>query len=93
MVDNARLERIEDKIDSLAQAMIDVARLEERTRTLYENDKKQDSVILLHANKISALEQSDTINVHKLRVRDRFTWVVISALVTVVITVVSGART
>ena len=82
MSDEQRLDRIEQKLDKLADAVVSLARMEERMLTLF---KRMD----VHDNRIGKVEDDVTdmkgkvgINGQALRFAERVFWIVVAAGVT-----------
>ena len=77
-----RLARIEKKLDDVGQAIVSLARMEERMVTLFRRmdtyDKAQDSV----EARLSDLERSVGTNGVSIRFAERVFWIVLAAGVT-----------
>ena len=80
-MDNHRLSRIEDKLDKLAEAVVSLARMEERMVTIFnrmgKNEERQDGL----ERRIDEVEDSIISNGVTLRVAERVFWVVLSAAI------------
>lgn len=76
-----RLDRIEEKIDKMADAIISLARAEEKIQTLSSFSKQQSTQILNLINRIEDLEKTVIKNQSSLFVINKFLWIVISAVV------------
>jgi len=76
-----RLDRIEEKIDKMADAIISLARAEEKIQTLSSFSKQQSTQILNLINRIEDLEKMVIKNQSSLFVINKFLWIVISAVV------------
>ena len=78
-MDGHRLSRIEDKLDKLAEAVVSLARMEERMVTIFnrmgKNEERQDGL----ERRIDEVEDSIISNGVTLRVAERVFWVVLSA--------------
>jgi hypothetical protein len=76
-----RLARIENKVDNLAEAMVTMARIEERMVTIFKRmdryDEAQDSI----DTKLSALEKNSTKRSVIENILDRGVWIVVAAAV------------
>ena len=79
-----RLDRIEEKIDKMADAIISLARAEEKIQTLSSFSKQQSTQILNLINRIEDLEKMVIKNQSSLFVINKFLWIVISAVVATV---------
>ena len=74
-----RLEKIEQKIDRLADAVVSIARIEERVATvLKQNDRffiRMDKM----EERVDAVENSSNINTRSFSFVERFLWVCVSS--------------
>ena len=82
MTDDLRLERIEAKLDSVGEALVALARLDERMITLFRRmdglDNQQDK----QSNRLVKLEGNVGSNGASLRFAERVFWIVLAAVVT-----------
>ena len=82
MTDDLRLERIEAKLDSVGEALVALARLDERMITLFRRmdglDDQQDK----QSNRLVKLEGNVGSNGASLRFAERVFWIVLAAVVT-----------
>ena len=78
---NQRLDRIESKIDQLSDAMIQLARAEEKLSNIESNTQNQYERLNRHSEKIDQLD--DEIKTTKTRQEFlvRFMWICITAVV------------
>jgi len=80
-MDTHRLSRIEDKLDKLAEAVVSLARMEERMVTIFnrmgKNEERQEGL----ERRIDEVEDSIISNGVTLRVAERVFWVVLSAAI------------
>lgn len=80
-MDGHRLSRIEDKLDKLAEAVVSLARMEERMVTIFnrmgKNEERQEGL----ERRIDEVEDSIISNGVTLRVAERVFWVVLSAAI------------
>ena len=83
-VDN-RLDRIEEKIDKLAEAIISIARAEEKIITLSSFSKQQAKQIQNLINRIEELEVSVAKNTNTVRLVNRTFWLVMSSAITAIV--------
>jgi sorbitol-specific phosphotransferase system component IIA len=81
MTDDKRLERIENNLDEVRQAVIVLARIEERMVTLFKRMDTYDAAQSAISSKIHALERSVGNNGQMLRFAERVFWIVITAAV------------
>jgi hypothetical protein len=79
MGDDQRLERIEKKLDQMGEAIVSLARMEERMVTLFKRmdtyDGKQDNL----QERIHVLEKRQGVNGQTLRFAERLFWIVAAA--------------
>ena len=78
----ARLDRIEKKIDQMSEAIISLARAEEKIVTLTEFGKQQGEQILMLINRVDRLEDLVRTNAATVNVINKIFWVVIAAAAT-----------
>ena len=83
-VDN-RLDRIEEKIDKLVEAIISIARAEEKIITLSSFSKQQARQIQDLINRIEELEVSVATNTNTVRLVNRTFWLVMSSAITAIV--------
>tara|TARA_R110000787_G_scaffold23272_2_gene66797 strand:+ start:2671 stop:2943 length:273 start_codon:yes stop_codon:yes gene_type:complete len=79
MPDDARLARIETKLDSVAEALVALARLDEKTITLFRRMDTLDDQQTQQSNRLVTLEGSVGSNGQSLRFVERVFWIVVSA--------------
>jgi len=77
-----RLERIETKLDSVAEALVALARLDEKTTSLYRRMDTLDDQQTQQSNRLVTLEGSVGSNGQSLRFAERVFWIVLAAVVT-----------
>jgi hypothetical protein len=75
---SARLDRIEEKLDKLADAVISIARAEEKIVTLTSFSKQQSELIQLLAIRIDKLESAVQSNGSTISIINKMFWIVIS---------------
>ena len=80
-----RLDRIEEKIDKLVEAIISIARAEEKIITLSSFSKQQARQIQDLINRIEELEISVAKNSNTVRLVNRTFWLVISSAITAIV--------
>lgn len=80
-MDTHRLSRIEDKLDKLAEAVVSLARMEERMVTIFnrmgKNEERQEGL----ERRIDEVEDNIISNGATLRFAERVFWVVLSAAI------------
>jgi hypothetical protein len=82
MIDDARLERIEAKLDTVGEALVALARLDERMITLFKRMQTLDDQQSNQSNRLVKLEGSVGSNGASLRFAERVFWIVLAAVVT-----------
>jgi len=80
--DHGRLERIESKLDSVGEALVALARLDERMITLFKRMQTLDDQQIEQSNRLGKLEGSVGSNGASLRFAERLFWIVLAAIVT-----------
>jgi len=78
----ARLDRIEMKIDQMSEAIIALARAEEKISTLTDFGKQQGEQILTLINRVDRLENMVRENASTVNIINKIFWVVIAAAAT-----------
>ena len=82
MSDEQRLDRIEQKLDKLADAVVSLARMEERMLTLFKRMDSHDGRITRTEEDIDDLKGKVGVNGQALRFAERVFWIVVAAGVT-----------
>ena len=78
---DARLERIEKKLDEMGEAIVALARMEERMVSLFKKMDAYDAIQVRTNERIERLEKVQGVNGQTLRFAERVFWIVISAAV------------
>lgn len=84
-MDDARLARIEQKLDKLSDAVVSLARMEERMLTLF---KRMDKYEQAQDNLTERVTEVEKISIGRgaiFRVVDKATWIVVGVIVALVI--------
>src|SRR6056300_1202068 len=81
---SVRLDRIEEKIDKLADAVIALARAEEKIHTLTAFSKQQSEQIQSIINRIDRLELAVNNNANTVGVINKIFWVILVGLISAV---------
>lgn len=76
-----RLTRIEGKLDKLSDAVVSLARMEERMVTLFKRMDNYDEEQKLMWDRIRKLNEISTARGHALRFIERIWWIVLTAAV------------
>lgn len=79
MSDDSRLARIETKLDEVGQAIVALARMEERMITLFKRMDTLDSTQDDHGRRLSVIERRVGTNGQMLRFAERLFWIVTTA--------------
>lgn len=83
-VQSARLDRIEEKLDQMTQAIIALARAEEKISTLAEFNKQQSEQIQSLINRIDKVEQLVNSNASTVNVINKIFWVILVGLISAI---------
>lgn len=90
MVDDARLDRIEQKLDRLSDAVVSLARMEERMITLFRRMDAYDGEAKEAARRIADLERVSYGRGFFFRAVDRVSWLVIGGGIGLLFTFFGG---
>lgn len=85
-----RLERIEKKLDGLAEAVVSLARMEERMITLFKRMDSYDENQREMGKRLGHLEKSAGANGQALRFAERLFWIVAAAGVSYLFMITKG---
>ena len=80
--DEQRLDRIEQKLDKLADAVVSLARMEERMLTLFKRMDNHDNRIGKVEDDVTDMKGKVGTNGQALRFAERVFWIVVAAGVT-----------
>lgn len=84
-MEDARLARIEQKVDKLSEAVISLARMEERMITLFKRmDSYESTQHQLHA-RVTEVEKVSATRGAIFRLVDKVAWIVIGVVIALVI--------
>lgn len=78
---NDRLDRIENKLDSLSDAIISIARAEEKITMLAKYGEAQASQILKIVERLESLEQKVSSNEIVVNVINKLFWIVLTGII------------
>ena len=81
MDDSNRLDRIETKLDKLSEAVIDMARLEERLITLFNRMERIEETQVNIIRRVDELQEISNGRGHVIRFVERIFWIVLTAAV------------
>jgi len=79
MSDDARLERIEKKLDTVGDAIVALARMEERMITLFKRMDGLDADQSSQSRRLTLVESRVGSNGQALRFAERVFWIVVTA--------------
>lgn len=77
-----RLDNIERKLDAMSEAIISLARAEEKISTITEFGKQQSAQLLTLINRVDKLEELVRQNASTVNIINKIFWVVIAAAAT-----------
>ena len=77
MQEDQRLSRIEEKLDKLADAVVGLARMEERMLTLFKRIEKYEEKQEELVDRVSAIELEDAGKNSIYRILDKSVWLVV----------------
>ncbi len=80
-IQSQRLDRIEEKLDNLAEAVIALARAEEKIQTLTSFSKQQSEQIQNLINRIDTVETMVTQNSSTVTLINKIVWVIVVGLI------------
>lgn len=80
----ARLDRIEGKLDKLSEAVISIARAEEKIATLTSFSKQQSEMIQHLTIRIDKLEEAVISNSSTVNIINKVFWIIIAASATAI---------
>ena len=81
MSDDARLERIEKKLDQVGDAIVALARMEERMITLFKRMDALDADQSNHNRRLTLVESRVGSNGQALRFAERVFWIVVTGAI------------
>ena len=79
MSEEQRLERIEKKLDQMSEAIVSLARMEERMVTLFRRMDAYDERQSEMGKRVETLEKRQGINGQTLRFAERLFWIIAAA--------------
>lgn len=80
----ARLDRIEGKLDKLSEAVVSIARAEEKIATLTSFSKQQSEMIQHLTIRIDKLEEAVISNSSTVNIINKVFWIIIAAAATAI---------
>lgn len=76
-----RLNRIEEKLDKVGEAIISLARMEERMITLFKRMDTYDQQQTILESRVTTIEVKNASSNEKISWVDKFLWIFIAALI------------
>lgn len=86
MTEESRLERIEAKIDQLSDAMVSLARAEEKLISIEKQNYNHYERMNKMSQKIDDLESRTSDNTRAITLINRVSWTLVAALITFAVT-------
>ncbi len=80
-MDEDRLHRIEEKVDKLADAMVEMARMEERLVTVFNRMDDMGGVLKKMDDRLDDMERQAIVRGQKIAFAERFFWMVATGAV------------
>ena len=74
-----RLERVEEKLDKLTDAVVSIARIEERVNTVLKNNERFFARLDKLEIRMERVEKKTSLNQKTIGAAERFVWILISA--------------
>jgi hypothetical protein len=84
-MEDLRLSRIEEKLDKLADAVVSLARMEERMLTLFKRIEHYEDRQQKIEDRVSTIEKEDAGKNSIFRAVDKISWLLIGAALTYII--------
>lgn len=85
----ARMDRMETKIDQLADAVVSIARAEEKIAILMQDTKEIKEAFTSSTSKMHQLEMKTNANTSDLKTLGKFFWIVIGAAASVAVSAIA----
>ena len=76
-----RLSRMETKLDKLSEAVVDMARMEERLLTIFERLEHMDAAFKKYDDRVDEIEKQALIRGQKIAFAERLFWMVVTGAV------------
>ena len=73
-----RLCRMEDKLDKLSEAVVEMARMEERLLTIFKRLEHMDSACKKYDDRVDEIEKQALIRGQKIAFAERLFWMVVT---------------
>ena len=72
-----RLKRMEDKLDKLSEAVVEMARMEERLLTIFKRLEHMDAASKKYDDRVDKIEKQALIRGQKIAFAERLFWMVV----------------
>ena len=76
-----RLSRMENKLDKLSEAVLAIARMEERMLTVFERLENVDGSIKKMDDRVDEIEKQALVRVQKIAFAERLFWMIVTGAV------------
>ena len=76
-----RLSRMEDKLDKLSEAVVEMARMEERLLTIFKRLEHMDAAFKKYDDRVDEIEKQALIRGQKIAFAERLFWMVVTGAV------------
>ena len=76
-----RLGRMEDKLDKLSEAVVEMARIEERLLTIFKRLEHMDAAFIKYYDRVDEIEKQALIRGQKVAFAERLFWMVVTGAV------------
>ena len=76
-----RLSRMETKLDKLSEAVVEMARMEERLLTIFKRLEHMDSAFKKYDDRVDEIEKQALIKGQKIAFTERLFWMVVTGAV------------
>ena len=76
-----RLKRMQDKLDKLSEAVVEMARMEERLLTIFKRLEHMDSAFKKYDDRVDEIEKQALIKGQKIAFAERLFWMVVTGAV------------
>ena len=73
-----RLSRMEDKLDKLSEAVVEMARMEERLLTIFKRLEHMDAAFKKYDDRVDEIEKQALIRGQKIAFAERLFWMVVT---------------
>ena len=76
-----RLSRMEDKLDKLSEAIVEMARMEERLLTIFKRLEHMDAAFKKYDDRVDEIEKQALIRGQKIGFAERLFWMIVTGAV------------